>query len=498
MAEKVPRIVPNTDIRKFKLDAMDGFLLTRIDGKLGLKDLARETGLPEFQVEKTLEKLERLAVIERIDPNAPPPPAVPPPPVEKPRSALADFSESLEAKYDPKELESPADLAPEIKKRILDMYYRLDDLDHYTLLGVRKDADKKGVKRAYFELAAHFHPDKYFKKNLGTFKSKMEILFTRVTEAHDTLVDVAKRAEYDAYIAEVATTRGMEAMLERAMAESRAAAEHLAANPVVPTPAAGFEPPPPVPVMPSEPPEPTPSQNARELQARREALARRLLGQRPNHAPAPPKASLRPQTPVSSQTSFDAMESLKRRYEQKIENATLAQARKYMSAADDALAKTDVVAAASSLSIAMKFAPEDATLAARYKEVKAEADKTLCESYTKQAQYEERQHHWVEAARSWVKVAKLDPQDAKAASKAALCIFRSPEPDLHEASEHAKQAVALAPTVVDHHILLADIYLKAGKVASAKRAAEMAEKLDPKNVNLAALLKRMQKGTSPG
>ena len=40
---------------------------------------------------------------------------------------------------------------------------------------------------AYFELAAHFHPDKYFNKNLGTFKSKMEMLFTRVTEAHVVL-----------------------------------------------------------------------------------------------------------------------------------------------------------------------------------------------------------------------------------------------------------------------------------------------------------------------
>jgi curved DNA-binding protein CbpA len=490
MAEKVPRIAPNVDIRKFKLDPMDGFLLTRVDGKLGAKELARETGLPDFSVERALEKLEKLGVIERVDPNAPVAP--PPPPPEKPRSALGDFSESLEAKYDPKELDSPADLSPAIKKRILDMYFRLDDLDHYTLLGVTKEVDKKAVKRAYFELAAHFHPDKYFKKNLGTFKSKMEILFTRVTEAHDTLVDPQKRAEYDAYIAEVATTRGMEAMLERAMAESRAAAEHLAANPV--TPPAPFEPAPPsVPPVPAEPTEPTPSQNARDLQARREMLARRLLGQRPNHVPAP-KPSLRPQAPASSQTSFDAMESLKKRYEQKIENATLAQARKYVAAADDAIAKKDVVAAASSLSIAMKFAPEDAAIAARYKEVKADADKTLCESYTKQAQYEERQHHWVEAGRSWVKVAKLDPQDAKAASKAAMCIFRSPEPDLHEASEFAKQAVALAPSVIEHHILLAEIYFKAGKAASAKRASETAEKLDPKNVALVALLKRMQKG----
>ena len=32
MAEKVPRILAGVDIRKFKLDATDGFLLTRIVG----------------------------------------------------------------------------------------------------------------------------------------------------------------------------------------------------------------------------------------------------------------------------------------------------------------------------------------------------------------------------------------------------------------------------------------------------------------------------------
>src|SRR5262249_10460322 len=45
MPAKVPRLVPGVDIRNFKLDPTDGFLLTRVDGKLGANDLARETGL---------------------------------------------------------------------------------------------------------------------------------------------------------------------------------------------------------------------------------------------------------------------------------------------------------------------------------------------------------------------------------------------------------------------------------------------------------------------
>ena len=43
-------------------------------------------------------------------------------------------------------------------------------LDHYALLGVARSADRKALKRAYFDLAARFHPDKYFRKKLGSYK----------------------------------------------------------------------------------------------------------------------------------------------------------------------------------------------------------------------------------------------------------------------------------------------------------------------------------------
>lgn len=492
MAEKVPRLVAHVDVRQLKLDAMDGFLMTRIDGRLGKKELARETGLPEFQIEKTLEKLEKLGVTEMIDPNAPPPQALPPPP-PRDRTQLPQFASIGDApKYDPKELEEVCDLTADQKKRVLDLFYRLDDLDHYTLLGVSKDADKKTVKRSYFELAALMHPDRYFKKQLGSFKPKMEALFGRITEAHDTLVDPAKRIEYDAYLDEVATTKGMEAMLERAVEESRKVAESAAAAQRDAVPAISNAPssrpssPGPMPVVPSGP-------TAQELQARREALAKRLLGGqsvRPTAAPTQPPPSA---NPLRYSSTSDAMDALKRRYEERLDNATVAQSRKYLQAAEVALAKNDIVAASSMLQIATKFAPDDTALAMRYQEVKNEADKVLCESYIKQAQYEERSHHWPEAARSWQKVAKVRVGDVRANSRAARCLLRLEDGELQQAAEHAKVAVAGEPNNVDHHVLMAEIYFKAGKLASAKKAAETGLVLDPKHAGLLGIVKKSGK-----
>jgi curved DNA-binding protein CbpA len=485
MAEKIPRLVASVDVRQFKLDPMDGFLLTRIDGRLGSKELAGDTGLPEFQVEKTLEKLEKLGVIERFDPNAPVVNALPP---ARDRTKLPEFASiGGDAKYNPQELDEEVDLSADQKKRILDLYYRLEDMDHYTLLGVGKEADKKTVKRSYFELASVMHPDRYFKKNLGSFKGKMEQLFGRVTEAHDTLVDAAKRLDYDAYLDEVATTKGMEAMFERAVEESRRAAAHEAAIAAAQRPASGG------PAAPSTPPAPQ-GPSAAEMQARREALAKRLLGGqsvRPpsHHSVAPPSAP----NPLRYANSGDAVDALRRRYEERIDNATANQARKYVKAAEDALSKNDVVAAASSLHIATKFAPEDSGLAMRYQEVRNQADVLLCESYGKQALYEERGHHWPEAARNWQKVAKIKVTDAHAHERAAYCLFMAVNGDLHQAAEHAKVAVAAEPAVIGHHVTMAEIYLKAGKTASAKRAAETGLALDPKNVVLLGIVKKATK-----
>lgn len=515
MPEKVPRLVAHVDVRKFKLDPMDGFLLTRINGRLGSKDLAKETGLPDFSVERALEKLEKLGIIERIDPNAPPPPAPPPPPPPPPQAApekrgLPEFVSLSAPKYDPKELEEECDLPVEQRKRVLDVYYRLEDLDHYTLLGVSPQADKKTIKRAYFELAALMHPDRYFKKNLGSFKPKMEALFGRITEAHDTLVDKDRRADYDGYLAEVATTRGMEAMLERALEEaSRTQAPVPAPPPSAPTVAA-----PPERISSPNVHAPNvdprrgsvPDASPEEIRARKEALARRLLGGqrlstpgRPSAPPPirPPQPSQPILTPRPSQapppaqryaSASDAMDALKRRYEDRIDGATQAQARRYIQTADEAFAKGDLVAAASALGIATKFMPNDTALAIKYQETKNQADLALTESYAKQAEYEEKSGHWLEAARSWQKVAKVQTTNTRAHMGAARALLRADGGDLHQAAEHAKRAVAAEPGSVVGHVVLAEIYSKAGLHASAKRAAETGLQVDPSNATLLGII----------
>lgn len=65
--------------------------------------------------------------------------------------------------------------------------------DYYEILGVGRDADGEGIKKAYRKLALKYHPD----RNGGA--TEAEDRFREATEAYEVLRDPQKRATYDRY-----------------------------------------------------------------------------------------------------------------------------------------------------------------------------------------------------------------------------------------------------------------------------------------------------------
>lgn len=62
--------------------------------------------------------------------------------------------------------------------------------DYYEILGVNKNASKEEIKKAFYKLAAKYHPDK---------KDGNEAKFKECNEAYQVLSDDKKRKEYDMY-----------------------------------------------------------------------------------------------------------------------------------------------------------------------------------------------------------------------------------------------------------------------------------------------------------
>jgi curved DNA-binding protein CbpA len=390
---------------------------------------------------------------------------------------------------------------------VVRLYRSLGRADHYELLGVERDADRKALKRAYFELASKLHPDRYFRKKLGSFKLRMEAIFSRMTQAHDTLGNPQKRQEYDAYLDEQRRSRGIEELLEDALAEVRraearaekeateAAAAETAASAftgAAPAPAAA-------PALP-RPPSVPPVVVEVAMSARRDALARRLLGGRSPSSPSGVRQPIaasgsRPSSPPASPSrpaAGDAMAMLRRRYEERKTLAKATQARAYVAKGQEALAAGDAVSAANSFRVAVSLKPDDPELERVAREAQAKAEELLASTYERQAAYEEKNGQWIEAARSWARVCRARPEDKNAHDRAANAIVKAGG-DLHEAGRLAQRACALDPNNVEHRVTLANVYLAAGLTLNARRELETAANFAPQDGTIQAMLKRVGK-----
>ncbi|NPC86723.1 J domain-containing protein, partial [Pyxidicoccus fallax] len=85
------------------------------------------------------------------------------------------------------------DLEPERKKEVIELERSLDSMDHFAVLGLKPGAPAADVKQAYYNASRRFHPDRYFGKNLGSFRARMERIFRRLTDAHNVLTQPERR-----------------------------------------------------------------------------------------------------------------------------------------------------------------------------------------------------------------------------------------------------------------------------------------------------------------
>ncbi|HSG31880.1 MAG TPA: DnaJ domain-containing protein [Thermodesulfobacteriota bacterium] len=81
-------------------------------------------------------------------------------------------------------------------KSISDLYDRLDEEDHYMILGVDKDSTKQQIRDSYYALVKKYHPDILAKLDDST-RDKADKIFSVITTAYQTLSDDEKREEYD-------------------------------------------------------------------------------------------------------------------------------------------------------------------------------------------------------------------------------------------------------------------------------------------------------------
>ncbi len=493
---RVPRPLSGPHVQSLSLSPPEAYVLSRVDALLDQHDLALVTGMTPDEVGVILDRLAQLGAVDLVDHTMPTEGQAAPvvatggaaPAGPAPGIAHLDFT-AAPLLYDARELDEVIELEPDKKRRVLDVYYRLDELTYYELIGVGIDTEKKSLKTAYYAVAPEFHPDKFFRKQLGSYKSKIEAIFARITLAHDVLTVAKSRAEYDEYLEQTHRNRTTSAMLDQTkhdVAAILAAVEKAAAQEVAEQargPAAG---------APAVPGRVAPVLSPEELlKQRRETLARRLAGGRKPMASNPGADAARPSgrnsvaemDPGGAERSADA---LRRRHDKAVADAKHAQVVRYSEAGRVALIRQDYAEAANSYRIAASLAPDDAVVQSSCNDALREVAAALADGYWKQAIYEEGQERWAEAALSYSKVCAGKPDNAGAHERVAFATVKS-SGNPRRAVEFARKAIELDPRKPEYRVTLARAYGAAGLEQSAfselDRAKEMAPK-DPKILGL--------------
>jgi hypothetical protein len=182
-----PRLATSCDPTRLSLSPEEGFLLSRIDGCTSWSLLREIAGLPVDTVDRCLERWLSEGVLEMEG-------AAPAPPAEVPRAA--PVAAPSDADLDP-----ALDLDLEIQRRVLEFESRLD-ATYYEILGVEPSASPREIKRAYFRLSREFHPDRYFRREIGPFAERFQRIFRKLLEAHEMLSDPMARAEMEKSLAQ--------------------------------------------------------------------------------------------------------------------------------------------------------------------------------------------------------------------------------------------------------------------------------------------------------
>ena len=483
----IPQPRPDVDWKTLPIGPEEAFVLSRVDGHLTEPEIAAVTGIPKERVHTHLLKLKNLGAIGYGPKTTRSPTETAASTASSNLKRRQPVIESLgndtghhpaAALYDPSELDEEVDLSVELKRKVMDRFHKLDTLSHYQLLEVPRDADKKAIKAAYFKIVGSFHPDRYYGKNLGSFKAKLERVFQRMTDAHDVLTRKRKRAEYDAYLVTQEKNRRLEQGLSDSdayRAELSAAKRKIEEEARVQERAASKTPPRRISVQ----------LRTTTSDERKRAFSRKLVG-----SSLPPKRTSKPdQTAVNAEAVAD---DLRRRYEARLSNAKTAQIKRYTDVAESALKDGDLLSASNALRIASSLDPDDQGLAERLEKLRTKANAELAENYFEQARYEEQAGRFAEAARTYESVIRAQP-GAEAYYRAALCLLEAGE-DFKRAAEYAKKAAELWPKKVEPRIVIARAFAQAKMVESALAEFERAKEMDPDNPIIRDWIKRLKSG----
>ena len=169
---RVLKLNPAFDPGSMRPSSVEFFLLSRIDGCTPWCVLREMGGMTVEESDLCLESWLAAGYVQvsHIDGVAE---------EEGPRATGASCSSVLP-------IDPDLDVDVTTQKRVKEMLRLLDESDQ-SLLGVDAATEEREIKRAYFRLSREFHPDRFFRRELGPYRIEIEKLFKAIQRAYENL-----------------------------------------------------------------------------------------------------------------------------------------------------------------------------------------------------------------------------------------------------------------------------------------------------------------------
>jgi curved DNA-binding protein CbpA len=147
---------------------VESYVLSRIESPTSVSEIGPLTGLPDEEARRAVCALVAAGMLKRLD----------------------------DKKEEPVEKEGEDSIA-RMREDVTRKLHFFTSADYYEVLGVTRQATSADIKAAYYQLAKKYHPDRYRQPEHAEFRSKLEALFARITQAYETLKEPPTRAQYD-------------------------------------------------------------------------------------------------------------------------------------------------------------------------------------------------------------------------------------------------------------------------------------------------------------
>lgn len=166
---QIPVLNSEVNLTQMKLEPIDGYILSRLDGASSVGLLADVVAMPAEQLYSRLNRLSAQGAM-----------------------SWKDASQSAEVPLE----KAQVNLSADERTQIISAEKLTASYTHWELLGVDEVCEPAFLKQRWFAVSRLYHPDRFFGRELGGYQDRLDVIFQRVKDAYAILQDPQRRAEY--------------------------------------------------------------------------------------------------------------------------------------------------------------------------------------------------------------------------------------------------------------------------------------------------------------